>query len=281
MTDFLHVWQHLPAHIDPTLVAIGSFQIRYYGLMYLVAFLVTYWLLIYRIRTEHLEYSKETIQDCLMWAMLGLIVGARLGYVLFYNGAYFLDHPLEIILPFTFSSGGIHFTGISGMSYHGGLVGVLIASVIFCWRRKIRFLPFADLFPAAAPLGYAFGRIGNFLNGELFGRATTVPWGMYFPLDGTGRLRHPSQLYEAFFEGVVLFAIFWTLRKKVPRDGSLLALYIVGYGVARFFIEFVREADPQLGLFWGYLTMGQILCLLMVAAGLSFLVFRRVQGRSA
>ncbi len=277
MRQILDFWQHLPMHIDPTLVSIGSFQIRYYGLMYLVAFFLTYILVIYRIRTENIEYSKELIQDLFVWGIVGLIAGARLGYVLFYNWEYFSGHPLEIVLPFDFSK-GIAFTGISGMSYHGGAVGVIVAALIFCRLRNIQFLPLADLFAPAAPLGYTFGRIGNFLNGELYGRTTTVPWGMYFPQDPTGSLRHPSQLYEAFFEGIVLFVILWLIRKKIPRDGSLLALYLIGYGTFRFFIEFVRQADPQIGLIWGFMTMGQILCLIMIAFGAFLLAFRRTTG---
>ncbi|MCK9274381.1 MAG: prolipoprotein diacylglyceryl transferase [Syntrophales bacterium] len=270
-------WQHLPMHIDPTLVKIGSFQIRYYGLMYLIAFFLTYILVIYRIRKEKISYSKEAVQDFFVWGIVGLIVGARAGYVIFYNWSYFLEHPLEIVLPFQFNN-GIIFTGISGMSYHGGIVGVLMASLIFCRIKNLEILPFADLFAPAAPLGYTFGRIGNFLNGELYGRATTVPWGMYFPQDPSGQLRHPSQLYEAFFEGIALFIILWSIRKKVPMDGSLFALYLIGYGTVRFFIEFVRQADPQIGLIGEFLTMGQILCLLMVVSGLILFAHRRISG---
>jgi phosphatidylglycerol:prolipoprotein diacylglycerol transferase len=239
-----------------------------------VAFALTYILVLYRIRKEHYEYSAETVQDYFVWAVLGLILGARLGYVLFYNLSYYLHHPLEIFLPFEFAN-GIRFVGISGMSYHGGAIGVLSASLIFCRRHQIDFWRFADLFIPAIPLGYTFGRIGNFINGELYGRATTVSWGMIFPADSLQLIRHPSQLYEAFFEGLVLFAVLWMIRKKSPFDGFLLAFYVIGYGLVRFFIEFFREPDTQLGFVWASLSMGQVLCILMILAGLAVMMWRR------
>ncbi|OPY13915.1 MAG: Prolipoprotein diacylglyceryl transferase [Syntrophus sp. PtaB.Bin138] len=275
MDSFLLFWQYLPAKLRPELFSIGSFSVRYYSLMYLVAFFLTYVLVMYRIRKERFSYSSETIQDLLLWTILGLIVGARLGYVLFYNFSYYLSHPLEILLPFEFS-GGIRFVGISGMSYHGGAIGVLLATLIFCRKRAISFWNILELFSPAVPLGYTFGRIGNFINGELYGRMTDVPWGMYFPLDSLHQLRHPSQLYEAFFEGLVLFAVLWSIRRRSPFDGFLFAAYLFGYGFVRFFIEFFREPDVQLGLiFGGVFTMGQALCLLMMAAGVLIYFFRR------
>jgi phosphatidylglycerol---prolipoprotein diacylglyceryl transferase len=267
-------WQHLPAQISPYLFQIGTFQVRYYSVMYLVAFALTYLLVTYRIRREHYEYSAELIQDYFVWAILGLILGARLGYVLFYNLSYYAGHPLEIFLPFDFSN-GIRFTGISGMSYHGGAIGVLAGTLIFCNRRRIDFWRFADLFIPAIPLGYTFGRIGNFINGELYGRITSVPWGMVFPQDPLQALRHPSQLYEAFFEGLLLFALLWMIRRKSPFEGFLLSLYIMGYGLVRFFIEFYREPDAQLGFVWASLSMGQLLCLIMMLLGAAILIWRR------
>jgi phosphatidylglycerol---prolipoprotein diacylglyceryl transferase len=266
-------WQHLPAYLNPNLLEIGAFKIRYYSIMYLVAFALTYLLVIYRIKKEHYDYSTETIQDYFVWAILGLILGGRLGYVLFYNFSYYLGHPLEILLPFDFTN-GIRFIGISGMSYHGGAVGVIIGTLLYCRRHQINFWRFADLFIPAIPLGYTFGRIGNFINGELWGRATNVSWGMVFPLDPLHAIRHPSQLYEAFFEGLVLFAILWMIRKKSPFDGFLMAFYIMGYGLIRFFIEFYREPDAQLGFVWASFSMGQILCLVMIAVGAAILIWR-------
>jgi phosphatidylglycerol:prolipoprotein diacylglycerol transferase len=153
------------------------------------------------------------------------------------------------------------------MSYHGGIIGVIIMSVLFCRKRKFDFWKFADLISPAIPLGYTFGRIGNFINGELFGRVTAVPWGMYFPLDPTQSLRHPSQLYEAFFEGIFLFAVLWALREKKLFDGALLGFYIFGYGFIRFMIEFFREPDYMVGP----ISIGQFLCLLMMLGGIVLL----------
>ncbi len=273
-------WQYLPEHISPNIFEIGSFQIRYYSLMYIIAFLLTYILVSYRIKREKYNYSTDIIQDFFMWAIIGLIFGARLGYVLFYNFDYYLKFPLEIILPFDFAH-GMRYVGISGMSYHGGAIGILISSIIFCRKHQIDFWRFADLICPAIPLGYTFGRIGNFINGELYGRVTSMPWGMYFPLDYSHQLRHPSQLYEALFEGLVLFIILWSIRKKGSFDGFLFALYIIGYGLVRFIIEFYREPDMQLGLIWGIISMGQLLCILMIIAGAGVYMFKWEQKKKA
>jgi phosphatidylglycerol:prolipoprotein diacylglycerol transferase len=244
--------------------------------MYIVAFLLTYILVSYRVKSENYNYKTEVIQDFFIWAIVGLIFGARLGFVFFYNFGYYMRNPLEILLPFEFAH-GMRYVGISGMSYHGGALGVLVASLIFCRKNKINLWNLADLICPAIPLGYTFGRIGNFINGELYGRVTTVSWGMYFPLDFTHQLRHPSQLYEAFFEGIFLFLILWNIRKKSSFDGFLLAIYITGYGFVRFVIEYFREPDPNHGLIWGVLSMGQILCLLMMLTGACIYLLRRKQ----
>ncbi|HNY50584.1 MAG TPA: prolipoprotein diacylglyceryl transferase [Smithella sp.] len=270
MESFINTWQYLPFHIDPALFSIGSFQLRYYSLMYIVAFVVVYAVSMYRIKTEQYPYTSEILQDYLVWAMLGVILGARLGEVFIYNSTYFLHHPLEIFLPFSFSN-GIKFTGLSGMSYHGGVIGVIIVSVWYLRKKKIDFWNFADLIAPSIALGYTFGRIGNFTNGELWGRVTTMPWGMYFPLDQTQSLRHPSQLYEAFFEGIFLFAVLWLMRKKNYGDGFLLGLYIFGYGLARFLCEFFREPDFMVGP----ISIGQVLCALMMAVGLMIFFWRK------
>lgn len=278
MDHLIKSWQELPYHVSPNILSFGIFQIRYYSIMYLVAFSLTYLLVMHRLKREDFPYPKEMIQDFFLWGIMGLIIGARLGYVLFYNLSYYVHHPLEIILPFEFSQ-GIRFVGISGMSYHGGVLGIVFAALLFCNQRRINFWNLADLFSPAFPLGYTFGRLGNFINGELYGRVTTVPWGMYFPLDPSHELRHPSQLYEAFFEGIVLFVFLWLMRKKRPFSGFQLALYIIGYGIIRFFIEFYREPDYQLGYFWGILSMGQILCLIMIMTGLGIIIMRRKTGK--
>ena len=277
MEQFLKWWNHIPEYIKPNIVKIGSFHLRYYGLMYVCAFVIIYLLVLYRLKNERYEYSKKVIQSYFGWSILGVIIGGRLGYVLFYSLKYFANNPLQIICPFDFSN-GIHYIGIFGMSYHGGLIGVLLVSILFCQKNKINFWRFADFFSPAIPLGYTFGRLGNFINGELYGRATTVPWGMYFPLDPTHQLRHPSQLYEAFFEGIFLFIILWSLRKRKSFDGFLFCLYIIGYGVVRFFIEFVREPDLQLGFIVGPFTMGQVLCLGMVLGGLVVMEVRKLHS---
>jgi phosphatidylglycerol:prolipoprotein diacylglycerol transferase len=282
MGEFLYWWQHLPEHMDPVILEIGSFRLQYYGLMYIVAFAITYLLAGYRIRRENrFDIDIEQLQGLMTAMILGLIVGARLGYVLFYNLSYYLHHPLEIILPFTFS-GGFHFTGITGMSYHGGLLGVVVASAIFVRKNRMDFFRMADLIVPCIPLGYTFGRLGNFINGELYGRVTTHPIGMFFPFaQGPGR-RHPSQLYEAFFEGVVLFVVLWALKGRVTTRGAMLAVYLMGYGLVRFFIEYARQPDAHLGFIVHSLSMGQLLCMAMMLAGVLLLIYlkkRRAPSR--
>ncbi len=267
-------WQHIPEHIFPFIIEIGSFRLSYYGLMYVVAFMVVYLLSLYRIKTEKARYTPKDIENYLIWAALGLIVGARAGYVLFYNFGYFLSRPLEIFLPFSFE-GGFHFTGISGMSYHGGAIGAIAASLLYCRKNRINPWDLGDFLIPSVALGYTFGRIGNFINGELYGRPTDVPWGMYFPSDPLGELRHPSQLYEAFFEGIFLFAVLWPLRKWRPFRGIHFSLYLIGYGLLRFFIEFVREPDAHLGTVLGPFSMGQVLCAVMIIAGIAIILSKR------
>ena len=273
MGDFLFWWQHLPEHMDPVILQIGSFRLQYYGLMYIVAFAITYGLATYRLRREdRFRIDAEQLQGLMTAMILGLIIGARLGYVLFYNASYYLHHPLEIILPFEFS-GGIRFTGITGMSYHGGLIGVVLATVIFVRKNRLDFFRMADLIVPCIPLGYTFGRLGNFINGELYGRVTTHPIGMYFPFaPGPGR-RHPSQLYEAFFEGVVLFVVLWVLKGRILTRGAMLGLYLIGYGLVRFFIEYARQPDAHLGFIFLSFSMGQLLCAAMMLAGALLLVY--------
>jgi len=242
--------------------------------MYVIAFATTYILVVFRIKHEESNISREDVQAYFIWAIIGVMVGGRLGYVLFYDLSYFAYNPLRIITPFEFSEGGLHYTGISGMSFHGGLIGVLLSSLLFCRKHSINFWKLADLFSPAFPLGYTFGRIGNFINGELYGRITSVPWGMYFPLDVSHQLRHPSQLYEALFEGIFLFLILWRVRNKPIFDGFLFCLYLMGYGIVRFFIEFVRQPDSQMGFVIFHFTMGQILCLAMIFIGLAIMIIK-------
>ncbi len=280
MSEFWDWWQHLPQNINPVIFEIGWFKVQYYGLSYIVAFALTYILVLYRIQhEERFEFTKNQVNDITTYAILGLIIGARLGYVIFYNLTYYLRHPLEIFLPFSFSN-GFTFTGISGMSYHGGLIGALLAVTWYVYKAKLNFWDVMDLYFTVVPLGYTFGRLGNFMNGELYGRITTAPIGMYFPQASEAALRHPSQLYEAFFEGIFLFVILWSIRKiKKPR-GTMLAFYVIGYGTVRFFIEFFREPDAHIGFIFLSFSMGQVLCALMIAGGIGlYLYLRQTQQR--
>ena len=272
MDQFIHWWQYLPEHINPIVFSMGALQIRYYGLMYASAFLVIYVLLRWRLKHESFSYAPETLDDYLFWSILGAVIGARLGYVLFYQFAYYVTHPLEIIVPFDIAN-GFEYVGISGMSYHGGLIGVALSTVLFCRKRKIGVWAFADFFVPAVPLGYAFGRLGNFLNGELYGRVTSVAWGMYFPQAPSVELRHPSQLYEMILEGLVLFVVLWSLRNKKLFDGYIFPIYLMGYGLVRFIIEFYRQPDAHIGFIAGQLSLGQVLCLVMIGVGIGLFFY--------
>ena len=256
MNNFWGWWQHLPSQMDPVIFSLGHFQVRWYGVMYVVAFTVVYLLTMYRIKREEFPYGKELVARFFTWAIIGILVGGRLGYVLFYNAGYFLAHPLEIILPIS-TQNGVEFTGFSGMSYHGGMLGVAVAFVLFARKYKVNFFRFTDLVVPAIPLGFMFGRFGCFINGMLYGRPTQVAWGMYFPMDSAGLLRHPSQLYEALFEGLVLFLLLWAVRRKRFAENAMAALYLLGYGLFRFGIEFFRQPDIQLGTVVSIFTMGR------------------------
>ena len=278
MKSFWYWWQHLPGHISPVIFQIGWFRLQYYGLMYIVAFALTYLLVCYRLKHEtRFAISTDQVKDAITYLILGLIIGARLGYVLFYNLPYYLKHPLEIILPVSFAN-GISFTGISGMSYHGGLIGAIVAGWLYVRRSRIDWWDGVDLFAPAIPLGYTFGRLGNFFNGELYGRVTTSPIGMYFPLAPTRQLRHPSQLYEAAFEGLFLFVLLWSIRRVKIAKGAMLAIYLIGYGTVRFVIEFFHQPDVQLGFVLGPFSMGQVLCFLMIIAGMLLFFYLRHQA---
>lgn len=280
MNDFWIWWQHLPQRMDPVIWEIGAFKLQYYGLMYIVAFAITYFLVKYRLRTEKgFDASLEQVQGLTTALIIGLVVGGRLGYVLFYNFSYYSQHPLEIVLPFDFSN-GVTFTGISGMSYHGGLIGVLAAAGYYIHKEGLDFWSMVDLFAPVIPLGYTFGRLGNFINGELYGRVTTAPIGMYFPGAPGSGLRHPSQLYEAFFEGLFLFVVLWLLRRRSEVRGAMLSFYLIGYGTVRFLIEFYRQPDAHMGLLFFSFSMGQLLCLLMITAGVVLYMLLKMRDAS-
>jgi phosphatidylglycerol:prolipoprotein diacylglycerol transferase len=275
MNDLIPWWQHLPSSMNPVIFTIGSIAIRWYGTMYIVAFAIVWLLSRYRIATEKLPFDKAFPGDALTWAMGGVLIGGRLGYILFYGFDWFLQDPVGTLLPINFGSGSCAFSGITGMSFHGGLIGVGVALWLFSRKRKVDFLRTVDLFIPAMPLGYTFGRLGNFINGELYGRVTTSAIGMYFPDAPTVALRHPSQLYEAFFEGIMLFIILWTIRKKAPWPGYLSGLYLIGYGTVRFFIEFFREPDAHLGFVFLSFSMGQVLCFTMIATGVGIVLWSK------
>ena len=266
--DFIIWWQTLPSKMDPILLSIGSFSIYWYSTMYLVAFGIVY--LLCRSKINNKEYTKLTLpefEDLLSWCFIALIIGARLGYVLFYNFEYYIDNPLEILLPFSIKNGVWKFTGIAGMSYHGGVIGVLIAIWMYARKKGLHLYTVADFLTPAIPLGYFFGRIGNFINGELYGRVTEASIGMYFPNAGDYQLRHPSQLYEAFFEGIVLYFLIKSLKTRFTFLGFNSGLYVFGYAFFRFFIEYVREPDNHLGFILLNLSMGQLLCIAMMFGG--------------
>ena len=241
--------------ISPTLFKIGPIQIRWYGLMYLFGFLASYFLIRIQPRARRLGLQGALLQDLILFLALGLIVGARIGYVFFYqfsNLGEYLRNPLEIIAIWH-----------GGMSFHGGLIGAIAAGILFCRWRKLPVWEVADPVIVTAPIGLLLGRLGNFINGELYGRPSSVPWAMVFP--GGGPIpRHPSQLYEAALEGLLLFLILWVLKDLRFRPGVMVCLFLGGYGILRFLVEFFREPDPHIGLFWGVLSMGQLLCLAMI-----------------
>lgn len=249
--------------IDPVLVKIGPFALHWYGMMYALAFLLGWPLLQRRVARWMPDLGEERLNDLLVWILLGVVLGGRLGYVLFYQGGYYLAHPMAMLRVWE-----------GGMSFHGGMLGVLLAGYIYCHRQGVSFLALADIAIPVFPLGLFLGRIGNFINAELWGRVTDVPWAMVFPRAGE-LPRHPSQLYEAALEGVVLFVILNLLGRRAWKPGTLLGVFISGYGVIRFGLEYVREPDAHLGLLALGLSMGQWLSLPMVLVGVALILLPR------
>lgn len=246
---------------DPIAVHIGSFGVRWYGLMYMLAFLCAWLLGRYRASRSGGRWKPEEVDDLLLMGMLGVVVGGRLGYMLFYDFAVVAQDPFELLRLWN-----------GGMSFHGGLVGVLVA--LWWWGRRHghAFLDIMDFGAPLVPTGLLFGRIGNFINGELWGAPTTLPWGM--ALTPGGVFRHPSQLYEAFFEGALLFMVLWGYSSRPHPRGRVAGLFALGYGIARFGVEFVRLPDAHIGyLAFGWLTMGQLLTLPLLFVG-AWLFFR-------
>lgn len=261
------IWNELPQNINPIAFSIGFFAIRWYSLMYLMAFATVFLLLKSRLRKNEFGKEKIDLEKLFLFLIPGLLLGGRLGHAIFYDLQNSLANPLQVFVPFENGT----FTGFYGMSFHGGLAGAFLAGLIFCKKHKVNLAALVDFAIPAIPLGYFFGRIGNFLNGELFGRSTNSALGMFFPTDEQHLLRHPSQLYEALGEGLLLFLILWPLRNKKILRGKFFALFLILYGMVRFFLEFFRQPDPQLGLVILGFSMGQILSGLMVTVGLILL----------
>ncbi len=279
-----------PDWIRPEIIS--GLPFHWYGLMYLFAFATTYLLFKYQVKKENLEISDDDSVNLFFWTILGLIIGARIFSTLVYDtsGLYWRK-PWLIFWPF---NSDMQMVGLQGMSYHGGLLGALLGLILYIKAKKLSFYKIADLLVAGIPLGYTFGRLGNFINGELWGRVTSVKWGMVFPyapglstkLEWVRKLaekagisvagqstvnlpRHPSQLYEAFFEGIFLWALIWfVFRKRKAFDGFLLSVYLIGYGIIRFIIEFFRQPDSDIGFVILKFSMGQILSSLMVVLGI-------------
>ena len=250
-------------NINPEIVRIGPLALRWYGLMYLAGFLASWALVRYQVKEsvsnpDRRRQELAAADSLLTVLVLGVVLGGRLGYVVFYNPLYFLRNPSEILA-----------TWHGGMSFHGGLAGALAAGFLYCRKTGDSFLKWTDRFVVTAPIGLGLGRIGNFINGELFGRPSNVPWAMIFPQGGMIP-RHPSQLYEMFAEGPLLFLLLWAVRRRPWPMGARLAVFLTSYGICRFLLEFFREPDPQLGfLLWGWVTMGQILSAGMAALGMT------------
>jgi len=283
--NFLEFYQNIPQQINPVAFSIGFFEVRWYSLLYILGIAVTYWVLLVLIISRknkilkfpisnfqfsnNFQLSNDKFQNLFLYILMGILLGSRFGYVIFYNLPYYAQNPLEIFLPFSFNNCSLFiadcFVGFYGMSYFGALIGAILVGYFFSRKYKIDFWSLADFFSVAIPAGYFFGRIGNFLNGELYGRPTDSIFGMYFPTGGNV-LRHPSQLYEAFFEGLILFLIIIFMRNilrnqscKYYFPGILFLAYIFFYAFFRFLLEFFRAPDTQIGLFFNWITLGQIL----------------------
>ncbi len=246
--------------INPVLLDLGPVKVHWYGVMYLIAFSIAWGLGILRAKQAHRGWNKDQVGDLIFFGALGVVLGGRIGYMLFYNFSSLLDDPLSLFKVWQ-----------GGMSFHGGLLGVTIALWFFARRHQKTFFQVADFVAPLVPLGYAAGRIGNFINGELWGRVTDVPWGMVFPQAGE-LPRHASMLYQAFLEGIAIFVILWFYSNKPRPPMAVSALFLICFGVFRFFNEFFREPDAHLGFIaFGWLTMGQLLSVpLIVAGGLLF-----------
>jgi len=256
---------------DPVAIQLGPVAIHWYGLMYLVGFILFLLLASWRVRRPHMVqagWTRRDVEDLLFYGVIGVVVGGRLGYALFYKPGDYITQPWAILAVWE-----------GGMAFHGGLLGVLVALALFARARGRRFLEVTDLVAPCVPLSLAAGRIGNFINGELWGRAAdpTLPWAMVFPQSGTSLARHPSQLYQVALEGVLLFVILWWVARRPRPVGLVSGAFLLGYGIMRFIAEYFREPDSFLGLLALGLSMGQWLCVPMMAAGVVMMMWSRGQ----
>lgn len=243
---------------DPVAFSLGPVSVHWYGVMYLLGFAAGYWLGVVRARRPDNDWQAHEVGDVLFYIAIGVIAGGRLGYVLFYNPGYYFANPMEILQLWD-----------GGMSFHGGLLGVICAMAWYAYQTRRRFFQVADFVAPLTPLGLLAGRVGNFINQELWGRPSDLPWAMVFPATDPARLpRHPSMLYEALLEGVLLFVILWIYSRKPRAAGRVSGVFLVCYGAFRFIVEFVRQPDPQIGhLAFGWVTMGQVLSIPMLILG--------------
>lgn len=254
----------MTVNLDPVIFSLGPLQVRWYGMMYVLAYVFGAYLLRVLSRQGLFRLAEEKIEALTTYLILGMFLGARLFYVFVYNYDDFMAHPEDIIAVWK-----------GGLSFHGAIVGMAIAMMVFARRHKLNPIHIFDAVVTVGAQGLFFGRIGNFINGELYGRVTDVPWGMIFAGGGPFP-RHPSQLYESLSEGLILFCVLWFGKKRITHTGTQSAIFLMGYGLMRFIVEFFREADVQMGYYFGGLfTMGQILCFLMILAGGAFLLFTR------
>ena len=252
----------LAPNIDPVAISLGPIKIHWYGLMYVVGFLALWFFASRRAKQPDSGWTAEQVGDFVFYGALGVILGGRLGYMLFYNLPHYLAHPLDVFKVWQ-----------GGMSFHGGLIGVLLAMLYFARKTGKTFFTVADFFAPWVPIGLGLGRLGNFINHELWGRTTDGPWGMVFREAGP-LPRHPSQLYQAALEGLALFVILWLFARKPRPAASVSGLFLICYGLFRILVEFVREPDPQLGyLAFGWLTMGQVLSVPMILGGIGLMMW--------
>jgi len=247
-------------NINPTILKIGFLEIRWYGLMYIVSFIIGYILLKKFFQMKGISISREKYDNLLFYIMLGVIIGGRLGYIVFYNLPFYLEHPFHIFKVW-----------MGGMSFHGGAIGVILAGYIFCKKNNFSFYQLADPAMPLVSIGLFLGRMGNFINGELYGKISTLPWAMVFP-GSDGNPRHPSQLYEAFLEGILLFFISYLILKKTEVEGIVFWSWLGFYGIFRFLVEFVREPDAHLGYILWIFTTGQLLSFAMILVSIIALI---------